>query len=568
MTDSPRLVLPLPDGEEQEFELSTGSFTIGRGAANDIVLVDDRISRIHARLDHDGSGWFLHDLGSANGSYVNGVKVEKARLSPGDTIRLGTLDLAFAAEAQPDEPALTVIDTPDELNATIANATIAMTLAETRIPRLVINTRDKTWEIPLTEDSMTIGRMAAAEIHLPFPNVSRRHAEIVRYGDRFRVRDLGSGNGTWVRGQAIDEYLLDEGDTVRIGSTRLIFKSGFEQQELTMVDLPSDQRKRKRMPVVVVPGMMGSQLWRGGEKVWPNVKNFFSDPSFIEWPEVEHLEPRGIVKEVVIIPNLIKSEQYNRLGDYLEEGLGYERGADLIEFAYDWRQDVRDAARQLAQTIQVWEPGPQIILIAHSLGCLVSRYYIERLGGKNKVARLILLGGPHLGVPKTISTLLEGPDILPFGFLGEKLRKVVATFPSVYQILPTRPCVFDQNGGAVDVLRDETWIPDDKIPLLRAAREFRRELGVSSSVPSISIFGYGLKTINTVGVERDLDGRFRKIKYNTEQKGDATIPEWSTVLKGSEIHPVQQYHGSLYVDNDVKMRLKLELTRLSDPEAL
>ena len=39
------------------------------------------------------------------------------------------------------------------------------------------------------------------------------------------------------------------------------------------------------------------------------------------------------------------------------------------------------------------------------------------------------------------------------------------------------------------------------------------------------------------------------------------IPETSAVLERAEIHPVQQHHGSLYADNDVKMRLKLELTR-------
>jgi hypothetical protein len=44
---------------------------------------------------------------------------------------------------------------------------------------------------------------------------------------------------------------------------------------------------------------------------------------------------------VVIVPNLVKLEQYNRLGDYLVEDLGFERGVDLLEFAYDWRRDVR-----------------------------------------------------------------------------------------------------------------------------------------------------------------------------------------------------------------------------------
>lgn len=133
------------------------------------------------------------------------------------------------------------------------------------------------------------------------------------------------------------------------------------------------------------------------------------------------------------------------------------------------------------------------------------------------------------------------------------------TFPSLYQILPVTPCTFDQTGQAIDVMQDETWVMEAYRPLLRQAREFRRELGNRSSVPSISIFGYGIKTISKISVERGLAGEWKKVDFETEMRGDETIPEWSTVLKGSEIHPVAQYHGSLFVDNDVKMRLKMEL---------
>jgi pimeloyl-ACP methyl ester carboxylesterase len=314
-------------------------------------------------------------------------------------------------------------------------------------------------------------------------------------------------------------------------------------------------------PVVIVPGLLGSELWRGSEQYWPNVRHLFSKPEMFRLPEEQPLEARRLVGEVVIVPNLIKLEQYDRLGDYLEESLGYEREKDLLEFAYDWRQDVRLSAQRLAETIDRWPVTPPVTLIGHSLGCLVSRYYIEHLGGKHKVGRLILLGGPHTGVPKALTILLLGPDVLPFGFLGERLRQVLVTFPSMYQILPTYACAVDQQGQAIDVLEDETWLPETYRPLLRAARDFRRELGTRCSVPSVSIFGYGLKTVTTATVHRDAQGRWQKVDFTVESSGDNTIPETSAILEGSEIHPVQQYHGTLYVDNDVKMRLKLELTR-------
>jgi hypothetical protein len=166
-----------------------------------------------------------------------------------------------------------------------------------------------------------------------------------------------------------------------------------------------------------------------------------------------------------------------------------------------------------------------------------------------------------MGVPKTLVGMLVAPDVLPFGIMGERFRQMSTTFPTGYQIVPTYACATDQNGKKINFLEDESWLPDAYVPLLRSARQFRQELGMRSSIPAISIFGYGLKTISNISFFKPEVGRLRDIVYKMEPSGDSTIPEQSAVLPGSEIHPVQQYHGSLFVDNDVKMRLKLELTR-------
>ena len=85
--------------------------------------------------------------------------------------------------------------------------------------------------------------------------------------------------------------------------------------------------------------------------------------------------------------------------------------------------------------------------------------------------------------------------------------------------------------------------------------------GTVSSVPAVSIFGYGLKTKLRVKIDRGLDGGWQKVEFVEDTAGDLSVPSGSAVLKDSEIHPVFQEHGSLYVDDDVKMRLKVELTR-------
>jgi len=72
------------------FALGLEPVSIGRHGSNDIILADQQVSRHHAEIAMQGGQWVLRDLGSANGTYLNGRRIEKPHiLSPGDTIRLG-----------------------------------------------------------------------------------------------------------------------------------------------------------------------------------------------------------------------------------------------------------------------------------------------------------------------------------------------------------------------------------------------------------------------------------------------------------------------------------------------
>jgi hypothetical protein len=67
---------------------------IGRDAGNDIALPDEAASARHAKLEAGDGEWFIEDLGSTNGTLVNGVRIEKReRLRPGDEIAIGRVAL-------------------------------------------------------------------------------------------------------------------------------------------------------------------------------------------------------------------------------------------------------------------------------------------------------------------------------------------------------------------------------------------------------------------------------------------------------------------------------------------
>jgi pSer/pThr/pTyr-binding forkhead associated (FHA) protein len=81
------------DGAGRVVELNGRPMTIGRAPDNVLVLTDSRASRHHARVDARRGSLVLTDLGSTNGSWVNGRRVESIALGQGDRLRIGTTEL-------------------------------------------------------------------------------------------------------------------------------------------------------------------------------------------------------------------------------------------------------------------------------------------------------------------------------------------------------------------------------------------------------------------------------------------------------------------------------------------
>jgi pSer/pThr/pTyr-binding forkhead associated (FHA) protein len=82
-------------GPASEFMFSGGSARVGRAWENEIVLPDDRVSRRHGQLTTRHGALVYSDLGSTNGSFVNGVRVSEIALGSGDIVRLGNSTLTI-----------------------------------------------------------------------------------------------------------------------------------------------------------------------------------------------------------------------------------------------------------------------------------------------------------------------------------------------------------------------------------------------------------------------------------------------------------------------------------------
>lgn len=100
----PYLVITAGHGRGQMFDLR-GEVRLGRSRTNAVALTDGKVSRNHARLDPVRKTYILTDLGSANGTFVNGVRItQPVRLRDGDTLQVGDTQLVFHAHPSPSVP--------------------------------------------------------------------------------------------------------------------------------------------------------------------------------------------------------------------------------------------------------------------------------------------------------------------------------------------------------------------------------------------------------------------------------------------------------------------------------
>jgi pimeloyl-ACP methyl ester carboxylesterase len=341
--------------------------------------------------------------------------------------------------------------------------------------------------------------------------------------------------------------------------------------------------------IVVVPGYMGSKLRdkNTGEIVWIDFSTVPKNPShWDDWVDNlldkmvypnDDLEPAGIVDEVVIVSPWAKQEQYGRLIVALEE-MGYradpsrhsEEELNVYCFSYDWRQDNRISGRELGQAIERWStfhPGAEAWLLGHSNGGIVSRWYIEKEGGQDKVGKLFLFGSPWDGAPKTVRMLVTGVETLfrkrfnPFNF-SQRSRDLVRTFPSAYQLVPVQnPFLRDLDNQRVNPFEDTGWLstPEQR-RLLLEGKQFNEELGTTLSVKTFCIFGRQKPTQSSGLVRFAAGHEWVDIEWMETEAGDGTVPLWSAVHpEADEKLPFVVGHGDIYINPSVLQKLQWEL---------
>src|SRR6185369_1979201 len=179
----------------------------------------------------------------------------------------------------------------------------------------------------------------------------------------------------------------------------------------------------------------------------------------------------GLVKSVG--PRTIRDALYDVL-DFEEPSI--TRAGNFHLLAYDWRRSNRQSAKRLKAFIDPllarWRresfPDAKVILIAHSMGGIVSRYWAECLGGAKDCRAIFTFGTPHRGSNSIADYIANG-----FHEKGLDLSDLVKTLASAYELLPIDPVVYD--GSQWTTIRDAKDVPFDRRQM-ENARAFHAEL--------------------------------------------------------------------------------------------
>ncbi len=194
-----------------------------------------------------------------------------------------------------------------------------------------------------------------------------------------------------------------------------------------------------RNPVLILPGVMGTELSKGNSLLWPNVNQmltdigdrFLDDLSFNQdLQPIADISVGGVVKEP--FPG---EHYYDNLLSALEK-LGYKENQDLFVFPYDWRFGVREqTTAALAERIKGIAGNFKIDVIAHSTGGLLLKKALQQTQGVF-VDKAILIAVPNYGSSQAVKILREGDDLGIPWLDPSEIKKISQNFPVIYDLLP------------------------------------------------------------------------------------------------------------------------------------
>lgn len=222
-----KLIIEDDEGKRTVIHLTRDEYTFGRLEGHAIRLTERNISRQHARLAKSPSGYDVSDLGSYNGVYVNGTRVEQTKsLQHGDLVQIGDYRIVLqneqAEESANKKTAPSLETTMSTITAGTGGRGRELLERPSRLVMLVGPTPGTEYSVEAPR--LVVGRGEDSGIIVDHNSVSRVHAEVVRIDEtRWEIIDRGSSNGLRVNRVDLSQRILEPGDVVELGDVQFRF---------------------------------------------------------------------------------------------------------------------------------------------------------------------------------------------------------------------------------------------------------------------------------------------------------------------------------------------------------
>lgn len=348
-------------------------------------------------------------------------------------------------------------------------------------------------------------------------------------------------------------------------------------------------KKPLRDIVIVLPGITGSVLQKDGRDLWAlssqamfraigslgdslqEMRLDGDDPKITDLGD--GIRATRLMPDAHIVPGLEKIDGYSHLLKSIKDNFKVSPGdassaqpGNFFEFPYDWRRDNRFAAGELKKLVDLHLPlwrkssgadDAKVILVAHSMGGLVARHYLEVLKGWRDCRALVSFGTPYRGSLNALDYLANG-----YKRWFMDLTEVMRTFTSIYQLMPIYEAV--KIGGKFRRVAECDGIPNVSAPRARQALVFHRDIeeSVKAHEQASPYQNNGYKIMPFVGIRQPtsqsaalVNGRLRVSRTLPDvveallDGGDGMVPRASAIpIEYSNEHRgsfCSERHGSL-----------------------
>lgn len=327
-------------------------------------------------------------------------------------------------------------------------------------------------------------------------------------------------------------------------ATSVAFYATIDGENFVRTDsFPILQPAPAKNPVLIIPGILGSELSYNNQIEWPNLAMMaVSDDAFMDNLLMDDSgEPLNQISVGNVIQNLNYTVGQFHYADGMINALekqGYAMDKNIFLFPYDWRKDPKDLQSDLkAEIDKIMNLNPQqkVDVIAHSYGGLVLKNYIKATSDL-RINKIIFVGVPHLGAPEAAHALIFGSDLGISILSGKEIYKLAQNMPMIYNLLPSQE-YYKHNAGFFDDFTDL------KNPTIA---------GYDSSKNMLIDLGKNLKLLNQAELSHtdDLDNMdYSKLPYhvyNITGCGEFTLKTINKMYTADPTFAYRALHGPKY----------------------